>query len=553
MNFKFFVILFFFSNGVFGQTNEIIINEIFADPTPSIALPEREYIEIHNRTDKDIALKNYQLLYGNFKAIFPEFVLKANEYAIVCRKGYEQEFERFGSVVALSSFSLSNEGSLLVLKKPSNEDVYFVEYRADWHTKPNVGGVSLEMIDLNYPCLGKENWASSIDISGGSPAKSNSVAKAKPDFLPPVLLNSSLSLKEITLNFDENLSKDFLSKRNNFSFVDSSLQILEIIFNQYKTSQVVIRLNESLETGEVLKLKISNLTDCSGNASGEFELKFWNLEPAIRGEILLSEVLFNPKPGGEDFVEVYNSSDKTMNLKNWKLARLGTGGQISDIKELISYDLLLKPKGFVAFTKGKSFLTDNYPKTGKVVEVQQMPAFNNEEGTVVLLNEQNEEFERFAYSEKNHHELVVNPEGISLERTNLNSEKAIWASASSDYGYATPGAENSQTLTDVLQNVFYAEPIVFNPYQANENNTTKLKYQLNAIGSSASVEVLNKNGLAVRTLLNNFTLGTQGEIEWDGKDNSGQLLPVGYYVFKINVYSSKINHSFLAKCVLGSN
>ena len=553
MNFKLIALLFFLFTKTFAQSHEIIITEIFADPTPSKGLPEREYIEIYNRTDKDISLKNYQLFYGNFKTTFPEFLLKANEYAIVCRKGYEQEFSSFGAVVALASFSLSNEGSLLVLKNANNQDVAFVDYSIEWHSNVNAGGVSLEMIDLNYPCVGKGNWASSTDQTGGSPGKTNSVANSKPDTSLPILINSRLDFKEIVLNFDENLSLDFLKEKSNFLLENSSNVISGITYSPYNNSQVVINLKDPLEIGETLNMRILNLKDCSGNVAQDFDLEFSNLLPAAKGEILLSEILFNPKPGGEDFVELYNASDKTLNLKNWKLARLDANKQIEDITELVSYDLLIQPQKFLAFTENKAFLIANYPRSGQIVEIKNLPAYNNEEGTVVVLDDKEQEFDRFTYSEDNHHELVVNTEGISLERVNLNSEKATWASASSDYGYATPGSDNSQTLTDALQNSFYADPIVFNPYQANVQGTTKLKYQLNTSGCTASIDVLNRNGFSVKTLANNVLLGTVGEIEWDGKDNQGQLLPVGYYVFKINIYSEKLNKSFLAKCVVGSN
>ena len=56
-------------------------------------------------------------------------------------------------------------------------------------------------------------------------------------------------------------------------------------------------------------------------------------------------------------------------------------------------------------------------------------------------------------------------------------------------------------------------------------------------------EVLDKNGKSVRILHNNQVLGTEGKITWDGKDNQGQLLPVGYYVFNIKLYSKQIRHT----------
>ncbi|MCP9763026.1 lamin tail domain-containing protein [Lacihabitans soyangensis] len=553
MNFKLFALLFFLYKCAVAQSHEIIITEIFADPTPSKGLPVREYIEIYNSTDKDISLKNYQLFYGNFKTTFPDFLLKPKTFAIVCRRDFEQEFSSFGLVVPLTSFSLSNEGSLLVLKDAKNQDITFVEYAAGWHTDVNSGGVSLEMIDFNYPCVGKSNWASSKNELGGSPGRINSVAGAKPDTSPPILVNSSLNLKEIVLNFSENLSLDFLKEKNNFFIQNSANTILDISYKPYSNSQIIIALRDLLEIGETLSLRVLNLKDCSGNLAEDFEVEFSNLLPALKGEILISEILFNPKPGGEDFVELYNASEKTLNLKNWKLSRLNLLGQMDEPTPTVNYDLLLKPKNYLAFTTNREFLMAEYPKSGNIVEVTKMPAFNNESGTVIVLNDKEEVFDKVIYNEKDHHGLVTNPEGISLERTNLGNDKSNWASASFDYGFATPGSENSQTISDDLQNTFYVEPIVFNPYQSNDLATTKLKYQLNASGCAASIDVVNRNGYSVKTIANNVILGTSGEIEWDGKDNMGQLLPVGYYVFRINIYSEKLSKSYLAKCVVGSN
>ena len=43
------------------QSGDLIITEIFADPTPIIGLPDAEYIEIYNGSDKIFDLSNWQL------------------------------------------------------------------------------------------------------------------------------------------------------------------------------------------------------------------------------------------------------------------------------------------------------------------------------------------------------------------------------------------------------------------------------------------------------------------------------------------------------------
>ena len=299
---------------------------------------------------------------------------------------------------------------------------------------------------------------------------------------------------------------------------------------------------------------MDNLEDCSGNISERLIIALANLVPAQLGEILLSEILFNPKTGGEDFVELFNSSNKILNLKGWKFAKLNSKGELSEISEIANYDLLIKPKSYLAFSKNKEYLEQNYPKNGHIIEVLKMPSFNNDVGTVIVLDKNDVEFDRFSYSDKMHNQLIVNSEGISLERTNYDlTKKSIWASAAIDFGFATPGLPNSQSFTENIKNVFYAEPLVFNPYQPNGNSTTFLKYNLNGQGISAKIDIVDKNGKLVRNLSNNTILGSSGEIEWDGLSNSGELLPVGYYVYRVKLYSTKINQDFLVKCVIGSN
>ncbi len=105
-----------------AELHDIIINEILADPTPSLSLPEVEFIEIYNRSDKNFDLENYTFSDASNDILLPNIVLQSNEYAIICDEDDAALFTQFGKVIGVESFpSLTNSGESLQLKNANNE------------------------------------------------------------------------------------------------------------------------------------------------------------------------------------------------------------------------------------------------------------------------------------------------------------------------------------------------------------------------------------------------------------------------------------------------
>jgi len=157
--------------------NDIIINEIFADPTPSIGLPEFEYIELYNRTNTAIDLTDWTITIGTTQKQFPTSIIEPDSFVILVKDAIIDSFPSNISKIGFSSISIINGGTNITLKNSSDSIINSVSFTDNWYNDSDKddGGWSLELINPNSLCLGKENWSASNNVFGGTPGRKNSI------------------------------------------------------------------------------------------------------------------------------------------------------------------------------------------------------------------------------------------------------------------------------------------------------------------------------------------------------------------------------------------
>ena len=191
-----------FGLGENGTLGYLVINEIMANPMPSIGLTEYEYMELYNPSSDSIFTTGWKLQYNAKYVTLPADTILPHQYVVLCSNSAFESLSQFGNAIGVTSFpSLLNEGMLLKLYDPFNELISFVKYSDSWYrddTK-NDGGWSLEKIDFTNISEGKENWRASNSPNGGTPCMTNSIAANNPDVTNPKLLSMEVVSDQVLL------------------------------------------------------------------------------------------------------------------------------------------------------------------------------------------------------------------------------------------------------------------------------------------------------------------------------------------------------------------
>lgn len=523
------------------EYHSVIITEIMADPTPAKGLPDVEYIELYNTANRTISLKGWKLAMGTRSIVLPDSVILPGSYTIVCHRNSMDLLTPFGSLIGLSSFSLTNEGMLLALQNNRNKLIYAISYQNKWwQTDKRDGGYSLEMVDVTLPCLEKTNWRTTANESGGTPGRINSFKEAGTDVIPPVLERLDVhGNTEIQLVFDKKMDSLNAVSAALIELAGRKILKRELTLPDFHTLKLI--LDAPLLGGQEYRLSVRNISDCSGNILRETERVLALPAVADSGDVVINEILFNPFEGGVDFVELYNRSSKHISIKDWSLGNVKTDGT-SSFSLITALNVTMPPNGYLALTTDVEILQEQYPSDTErqFFQMNTFPSFPNTEGGAVLRNNGQQLFDKMIYDEKMHHALVTTFKGISLERMDSampSRETSNWHSASSTVGYATPGYSNSQIKNEASNPIFYIEPEAFSPDGDGVDDFASLHYQQNMAGNLATIRIFNAGGRSVKNLIVNQLLGTSGTLQWDGTDDRGAVVGTGYYFIVIDTFS----------------
>jgi len=310
-------------------------------------------------------------------------------------------------------------------------------------------------------------------------------------------------------------------------------------------SSVNLIFSKNFEKGKIYNLQTSGLKDLVGNELVIKQQSIGIIEKAEVGDLIINEVMFENPENSLEYIEIYNNSEKVLDVSNLVFTTRKTDGSLNSGNTIPSQTSLL-PKKYLALCSNSEIVRNYHACWAESnIVTTDWSSLNNESSTLVLTNATKETiYDELSYNVKWHHALVKNPKGVALERINPSLPTQVaesWHSASSETNYGTPGYQNSQyreiNSTEVSEKFVWMDPEAFSPDNDGVDDVCFIRYKTDSNGYVANAIILNAVGTKVFQLATNILLSNEGFLTWDGRTASGKNANAGIYVLYFEMFN----------------
>jgi hypothetical protein len=355
----------------------------------------------------------------------------------------------------------------------------------------------------------------------------------RPDTKAPTFVRAVISGPS---NIDVEFSEEILLPQINSIQISPGTDVKEVMYTSGKRNGISIITSSALAEGVLYTITLNNTTDLSGNITAKSEFKTGLFKGPIQGDVLITEILFDPVTNGEDFIEIYNQSGKIINLSGSKIGNLSRNQEIK-----ISKDLLMPPRSYLCLTPSAEIIKQIYsPPNEAMIISQTLPLFNADMGKASLINEKGILIDSLTYNSRQHNPLLNNTKGVSLERIRTTDGRftSLWTSGIKSTNYGTPGYENSNTTGNAGSATFELVNKTFSPNGDGVKDQIILSYNLQKPGFIANITIYSETGHLVKKLSQGELLGSDGFISWNGLNDNLESERIGVYNMVLKAFHS---------------
>ncbi|MEP2446456.1 MAG: lamin tail domain-containing protein [Balneola sp.] len=207
--------------------------------------------------------------------------------------------------------------------------------------------------------------------------------------IPPIQIADATVLNATTINV--NFSKDYdPATIQNSDFTISPGNLNPTSIDQPSGSSVGLVFGSNLPSGS-FDLDITSIEDSNNQTTvADTTITLFRFEEYQSGDIIINEFLKDPPGALEEYVELKNTSNRLLNLKDWEL---GDNGSLSTISD---QDLAIFPDSFLVITSDTAALKSVF---GNVYAIQvSLPAFNNTTDQIRLYDENGTTIDSLEYT-----------------------------------------------------------------------------------------------------------------------------------------------------------
>jgi len=450
----------------------VIISEVMFYPQGS----NTEFVEVYNQSEfHPVDIDSFKIKYSSSN---PDIIISAGHGTILQPKSYAVILEGDYDTASGIYNKLIPAGALIVkiadnafgtngMANTSNRQIELIAKNGTvidsyTYSANNQQGYSDERINLNSD-TSAANWQNSLCVNG-TPGYKNSVSKWEYDLAvcsikisPQVVFqgapaqitatvkNSGTKATQdfsVKMYFDENNNnlpeekEAFYEKSYSDLLPDDSINVVGYVTAKNEGSyniiaEAVFADDEAPQNNTLTVPFTVTQTECGYN------------------DIVINEIMYAPANGATEWIELFNKSLNTINLKNWKM------GDKTNRVTVTQKDVYLKPQNYIIITKDSSILKE-YSISAEIVKTN-FPALNNTGDAVVVSDSLGKTIDSLEYLP----EWGGSQNGHSLERVNVNNNSCLtsnWGGCINAHK-ATPGVKNSITPADydVCINEFYPE------------------------------------------------------------------------------------------------
>ncbi|MBE2254896.1 MAG: lamin tail domain-containing protein [Ignavibacteria bacterium] len=252
-----------------------------------------------------------------------------------------------------------------------------------------------------------------------------------------------------------------------------------------------------------------------------------------KGDVVINEIMYDPLTGNAEWIELYNPKNFGIKLTGWKFNESNSFINVSDTCEFI-----FTPGSYLVISSDSTIFNRfpdlrNLSANQKLVFSSSSFSLSNDGEPLKIYDAKNNLIDSVYYKSNWQNPNLASTKGFSLERINplFSSNDASNWSSSTDILGGTPCKKNSIYLDVPNANTTITiSPNPFSPDGDGYEDNTIISYKLKSRFAQVRVKIFDSKGRLVKTLLNNQTSGSEGNIIYNGLGEDGQRLRIGIYI-----------------------